>query len=105
MPFLTLFGSLVILFGFLTALDWVHPNVAEGIVRAIPLVGPAVLKNNHLKNGVALESLGASHQTIQGNREVLVVTGVVQNRNPVVIREVRVAGQLYNLGEKKWSNK
>jgi predicted Zn finger-like uncharacterized protein len=96
-PFLSLFGLLVMLFGFATAFHLGHPNVSEGIVRSIPLVGPSVLKNNHLKNGVALQSLHANHQTIQGNREVLVITGVAQNQNPVVIREVRVAGQLYNL--------
>jgi predicted Zn finger-like uncharacterized protein len=100
-PFLSLFGLLVMLFGFATAFHLAHPNVSEGIVRSIPLVGPSVLKNNHLKNGVALQSLHASHQTIQGNREVLVITGVAQNQNPVVIREVRVAGQLYNLEGKE----
>ena len=100
-PFLTLFGLLVTLFAFVTALHLAHPNFAEGIVRSIPLVGPSVLKNNYLKNGVALQSLNASHQTIQGNREVLVVTGVAQNQNPVVIREVRIAGQIYNLEGKE----
>jgi predicted Zn finger-like uncharacterized protein len=100
-PFLTLFGLLVMLFAFATALHLAHPNLSEGIVRSIPLVGPSVLKNNYLKNGVALQSLNASHQTIQGNREVLVVTGVAQNQNPVVIREVRIAGQLYNLEGKE----
>jgi predicted Zn finger-like uncharacterized protein len=100
-PFLTLFGLLVILFGFATALHLAHPNLSERTVRSIPLVGPSVLKNNYLKNGVALQSLNASHQTIQGNREVLVVTGVAQNQNPVVIREVRIAGQLYNLEGKE----
>ena len=100
-PFLSLFGLLVMLFGFATAFHLAHPNVSEGIVRSIPLVGPSVLKNNHLKNGVALQSLQASHQTIQGNRDVLVITGVAQNQNPVVIREVRVAGQLYNLEGKE----
>jgi hypothetical protein len=89
------------LFGFATAFHLAHPNVSEGIVRSIPLVGPSVLKNNHLKSGVALQSLHAGHQTIQGNREVLVITGVAQNQNPVVIREVRVAGQLYNLEGKE----
>jgi hypothetical protein len=100
-PFLTLFGLLIVLFGFATAFHLAHPDVSEGLVRSIPLVGPILLKNNHLKNGVALRSLGASHQTIQGNREVLVVTGTAQNQNPVVIREVRVAGQLYDLEGKE----
>jgi predicted Zn finger-like uncharacterized protein len=101
MPYLTLFGLLLLFFGFLTALDRVRPATSERLVRAIPWIGPAVLKSNHLKNGVALQSLRASAQIIQGNREVFVVTGVAQNRNPVVIREVRVAGQLYNLEGKE----
>ena len=101
MPYLTLFGLLLLFFGFLTALDWVRPATSERIVRAIPWIGPAVLKSNHLKNGVALQSLRAGSQIIQGNREVFVVTGIAQNRNPVVIREVRVAGQLYNLDGKE----
>jgi predicted Zn finger-like uncharacterized protein len=100
-PYLTLFGVLVLFFAFLTALDRVRPATTERMLRAIPWIGAAVLKSNHLKNGVALESLRASPQTIQGNREVFVVTGVAQNRNPVVIREVRVAGQLYNLEGKE----
>lgn len=100
-PFLTLFGLLIVLFGFATAFHLAHPDISEGLVKSIPLVGPVLLKNNHLKNGVALRSLGASHQTIQGNREVLVVTGVAQNQNPVIIREVRVAGQLYDLDGKE----
>jgi predicted Zn finger-like uncharacterized protein len=100
-PYLTLFGVLVLFFAFLTALDRVRPATTESMLRAIPWIGAAVLKSNHLKNGVALESLRASPQTIQGNREVFVVTGVAQNRNPVVIREVRVAGQLYNLEGKE----
>lgn len=100
-PFLTLFGLLVILFGFATAFHLAHPGISEDLVRSIPLVGSVLLKNNHLKAGVALRSLGASRQTIQGNREVLVVTGIAQNQNPVVIREVRVAGQLYDLGGKE----
>jgi predicted Zn finger-like uncharacterized protein len=100
-PFLTLFGLLLMLFAFATAFHLAHPKVSEGIVRSIPLVGHAVLKNNRLKNGVALQSLRSGQQTIQGNREVLVVTGIAQNQNPVVIREVRVAGQLYNLEGKE----
>lgn len=100
-PFLTLFGLLVLFFGFATVFHLVHPNLAEGIVKSIPLLGPSVLRNKHLRSGVALQSLDASRQIIQGNREVLVVTGIAQNRNPVVIREVRVAGQLYNLEGKE----
>jgi predicted Zn finger-like uncharacterized protein len=97
LPYLTLFGFLVILFGFATAFHLSHPDVSEGLVRTIPLLGTSLLKNSHLKNRVAVGSLHASYQTIQGNREVFVITGDVENQNPVVIREVRVAGQIYNL--------
>jgi hypothetical protein len=95
-PFLTLFGLLVIFFSLVSALHQAHPEASEGLVKKIPLVGNTVLKNNHLKNGVALQSLRASYQTIQGNREVFVVTGLAQNQNPVVIRDVRISGQLYD---------
>jgi predicted Zn finger-like uncharacterized protein len=97
LPYLSLFGFLVILFGFATAFHLAHPDVSEGLVKTIPFVGTSLLKNSHLKNRVALRALHASYQTIQGNREVFVITGDVENQNPVVIREVRVAGQIYNL--------
>lgn len=96
LPFLTLFFLLVISFGLLTAFHRVHPKTSEGVVKKIPLLGTSVLKNNHLKSGVDLQSLRAGYQTIQGNREVFVITGVALNTNPVVIRDVRVAGLLYN---------
>jgi hypothetical protein len=95
-PYLTLFMLLVIFFGLLTAFQRVDPAASERIVKKIPLLGTSVLKNNHLKSGVDLQSLRAGYQTIQGNREVFVITGVALNLNPVVVREVRVAGRLYN---------
>ena len=95
-PFLTLFGLLVLFYSFATAYHEVHPLSSEDIVGKIPVVGSSVLKNNHLKNGVLLQSLQASYQMIQGNREVFVVTGSALNQNPIVIREVRLAGRLYN---------
>jgi hypothetical protein len=85
----------------MTALHRVHPEASERMIKAIPLIGTSVLKDNHLKTGVALQSLQASYQSIQGNREVFVVTGVAHNQNPVVIREVRIAGQLYGLEGKE----
>ena len=100
-PYLTLFALVVVFFAFVTAFYVAHPDASERIVKAIPVVGPFVLKNNHLKNGVALQSLHANYQPIQGNREVFVVTGVAQNQNPVIIREVRLSGQIYNLEGKE----
>jgi predicted Zn finger-like uncharacterized protein len=95
-PYLTLFALLVIFFFLATAYLEAHPKVTEEVVRQIPLIGPSVVRNGYLKNGVLLKSLRADYQTIQGNREVLVVSGEAVNQNPVVIREVRVVGQLYN---------
>ncbi|HEU4343507.1 MAG TPA: zinc-ribbon domain-containing protein [Candidatus Binatia bacterium] len=95
-PYLTLFGLLMVFFLLVTALHQVDPTTAEKIIRKVPLVGRLVLKNDHLKSGVALQSLRAGYQTIQGNREVFVVTGMAQNRNPVVIREVRLSGRVYD---------
>lgn len=95
-PYLTLLALLVIFFSLFTAFHQAHPAVAENIVRVVPLIGAALLKNNHLKNSVALQSLRTSYQTIQGNREVFVVSGVAQNQNSEVIREVRVAGRIYD---------
>ncbi len=95
-PYLTLFGLLVIFFSLGTAYLEAHPKVAEDVVRRIPLIGPSVVRNGYLKNGVLLKSLHADYQTIMGNREVLVVRGEALNQNPVVIRELRVVGRLYN---------
>ena len=41
-------------------------------------------------------------ENIQGNREVLVLTGVAFNQNPVVIREVKVTGKVFNLEGKEF---
>jgi predicted Zn finger-like uncharacterized protein len=95
-PYLTLFALLVIFYGVVTVFNHSHPNAMESVVGKIPLVGSSLLKNTHLKDGVALQSLQASYQSIQGNREVFVITGVASNQNPVKIRELRVTGQIYN---------
>ena len=55
-----------------------------------------VLKNNHLRPGIALQSLRPSFQTIQGNRQVFVLSGTAVNRNPVSVREVRLEGHIFN---------
>ena len=96
MPYLTLFGLLVLFYSFVAVFNYAHPTATESVVRKIPLVGSSVLKNNHLKNGVLLQSIRADYHSIQGNREVFVITGVALNQNQVKIREVRLAGQIYN---------
>ena len=95
-PYLTLFGLLVIFYALATVLNYSHPNTIESVVGKVPFVGSSILKNTHLKDRVALQSLQASYQSIQGNREVFVITGIALNQNPVKIREVRVTGLIYN---------
>lgn len=95
-PYLSLFGLLLIGFSLLAAMTHAKPSAMENLVRKIPWFGATVLKNNHLKDGVLLQSLRTAYQSIQGNREVLVLTGVAINQNPVVIREVKVTGKVFN---------
>jgi predicted Zn finger-like uncharacterized protein len=95
-PYLTLFGLLVLLFSFATAYQQVHPMASDELIGQIPVLGSSILHNAHLKNGVMLKSLRGGYQTIRGNREVFVVSGEALNRNPVVIRRVQIAGQLYD---------
>jgi predicted Zn finger-like uncharacterized protein len=95
-PYFSLFGLLVIFFSIMTAFIEVHPATSEAFVKKIPLVGTTVLKNTHLKSGVLLQSLVASYQSILGNKEVFVITGIAANQNPIVIREVKIQGQIFN---------
>jgi len=95
-PFITLFGLLVIGFSLIALISHAHPKTSEDIVKKIPLIGASVLQNNHLKEGILIQSLRASYQTIQGNREVFLISGVALNQNPVVIREIQLSGKTFN---------
>ena len=95
-PFLTLFTFLVIGFALLAAIGYARPDAPETLLRKVPLIGAAVLKNNHLKQGILIKSVSTSYQTIQGNREVFLVTGIALNQNPVVVREIQLTGTVYN---------
>jgi predicted Zn finger-like uncharacterized protein len=96
MPFLTLFGLLVLLSAFGLAYQRNYPAASEGWVASIPLLGPSVVRNNHLKNGVLLKSVETKFQVLQGNREAVVLTGVAVNQNPIMIRNVQLSGQLFD---------
>lgn len=95
-PFMTLFGLLVIGFTLVTVISYAHPQASEKVIKQIPLVGSSVLKNEHLKEGIVIQSLRSDYQTIQGNREVFLITGVAINQNPVVVREIRLSGTAYS---------
>ena len=101
LPFITLFGLLVIGFSLIAVISQAHPRASDEIVKKIPVVGTSVLKNNHLKEGILIQSLQAGYQTIQGNREIFVITGVALNQNPVVVREIQLTGKIYNQGGKE----
>jgi hypothetical protein len=96
LPFFSLFALLVVGFSFMSVISYANPQTAERIFKQIPLAGNAILRNNHLKNGILLQGMRSSYQTIQGNREVLLISGVALNENPEVVREIQLAGVAYN---------
>lgn len=95
-PYISLFGALLLLYALLALMHQAQPKTIEAAIRAIPWFGPTVMKNDHLRHGVVLESLRPGFQAIQGNREVFVLSGLAINRNPVSAREVRVEGIIFN---------
>jgi predicted Zn finger-like uncharacterized protein len=95
-PFTTLLGLLVIGFTLMTAISYAKPQSAEAFLKKVPLFGTAMLRNHYLKDGILLRSLRSSYQTLQGNREVLLISGVALNQNPVVVREIQLTGIAYN---------
>jgi predicted Zn finger-like uncharacterized protein len=95
-PFLTLAILLVLLFAFVAAYQKNQPAAAQEWLRNIPFVGRSVIRNDHVKHGVLLKSVETKYQSLQGSREVVVLTGVAVNQNPVMIRNVQLAGQLYD---------
>jgi hypothetical protein len=100
LPYLGLFGALLLIYSLLTLMHQTQPKTIETLIKNIPWLGSSVLKNNHLRKEISLQSLRPSVQKIPGNQEVFVVSGVAVNRNPVSVREVQIEGQIYN-GEGK----
>ena len=100
LSYFSLFALLILFFSLATAFQYAYPQVLDRWIKKVPLIGSAIARNDLLKERVALQSLRGSYQVIQGNREIFVVSGVAMNQNPVVIREVRIAGQTYDSDEK-----
>ncbi len=96
LPYLTLFGCLVLTFSLLTFAHQVQPNRIDYFIKQIPWFGPTVFRNNYLRYGIALQSLRPSIQRLQGNRDVFVVAGVAANHNPTGVRQLRIEGRAYN---------
>jgi hypothetical protein len=95
-PFLTLFVLLVLAFAFVVAYQRMHPDTTTEWMRSLPLVGRLVVRNDLVKSGVLLKSVETKYQSLQGSREVVVLTGIAVNQNPVMIRNVQLAGQLFD---------
>ncbi|HEX9788246.1 MAG TPA: hypothetical protein VGB09_09470 [Candidatus Binatia bacterium] len=96
LPFITLFGLLIIGFTLVSVISYARPGASEAAIKKIPLIGASVLKNRHLKDGILIQSLRPGYQTIQGNREVFLISGVAVNQNPVVVREIQLSAIAYN---------
>lgn len=96
LPFATLFGVLLVAFTLITVISYAHPQASEAVLKQIPWLGSSLLKNEHLKEAVVVKSLRFGYQTIQGNREVFLISGIVLNQNPVTVQEIRLSGVTYN---------
>ena len=96
LPFVSLFSLLIIGFGLFSVISHANPQSSEAMIKTIPVLGPAALRNNHLREGIVVQSLRSGYQTIQGNREVFLISGVAINQNPEVVREIQLSGITYN---------
>lgn len=95
-PYFSLFAVLLLLYSLATLVNQTRPSALENLLKRLPWLGTSVLQNNHLRQGIALQSLRPSFQTILGNREVFVLSGVAHNRNKVSVREIQIEGQVYD---------
>ncbi|MBI2359933.1 MAG: zinc-ribbon domain-containing protein [Deltaproteobacteria bacterium] len=95
-PYFSLFAVLLLLYSIATIVNQTQPSVLESLFRRVPWFGPSVFQNNHLRQSIALQSLRPSFQTILGNREVFVLSGVAHNRNTGSVREIQVEGRVYD---------
>lgn len=96
LSYLTLFGVLLLLYAIMTLVHQTEPAALDDLFKKIPWFGTSVFQNNHLRQGIALQSLRPGYQTILGNREVFVLSGIAHNRNQVSVREVQVEGQIFD---------
>ena len=95
-PYLGIFVLLLTLYALFVLNHSSNPEQVEKRLRLIPGMEWMVFKNNHLKQGIEIQSITQKTQMIRGNREVFTISGVVVNRNPVGVREVRIEGYIFN---------
>jgi predicted Zn finger-like uncharacterized protein len=100
-PYLTLAALLLLFFSMVTLVYSSQPSHLDAFLRAVPGLGPAVFKNNHLKDGISIHSVSGRAETIRGNREVFMISGQAVNRNTVSVRALRLEGYIYNADGKE----
>lgn len=100
-PYISLFGLLLLVFSLLTLMHQTQPERLEAYLKPIPWLGPTVLKNKHLRKGLVVGSLRTGYQRVLGNREVFVISGKIFNRNHVSVGEIRVEGEIHTGGGKE----
>jgi predicted Zn finger-like uncharacterized protein len=94
-PYLLLAGVMLCFFALVTAVHKAKPAWIESSLKNVPWVGDSVLRNDHLRQGIALEATRPRFQRIQGNREIFLLSGVVVNRNRVKVREVKIEALIF----------
>ena len=97
-PFISLFGLLLLIFFMATLTYQAKPTQLESLIKAIPWFGPLVITNNHLRKGIVVSSLWSDFQTIFGGHRVFVISGKIINHTSVSVGEIRVEGQIYSAG-------
>ncbi len=73
-----------------------QPRKAREMVESIPLVGKGLSEERIYRRRVQLSDVSASVQRLRGGHQALVLAGRALNRNPVALREVQIAGKVFN---------
>jgi predicted Zn finger-like uncharacterized protein len=94
-PYFLLSGIMLFFFSGVTAVYKAKPALIESSLRAVPWIGSSVLRNDHLRQGIALQTSRPRFQRIQGNREIFLLSGVAVNRNRVRVREIKIEGYIF----------
>lgn len=94
-PYFLLCGVLLLVFSSFTLLYKARPEPVESLLKALPWIGPSIVKNDYLRGGIVLQTSRPRFQRIQGNKEVFLLSGVAVNRNRVKVREVKIEGYIY----------
>ncbi len=94
-PFFLLSGCMLLACASVTLLYKARPEPIESFLKTVPLIGSSMVRNDYLRHGIVLQTVGAQFQRIQGNREVFLLSGTAVNRNRVRVREVKIEGLIY----------